>query len=100
MAYGMSYEDYWHGDLEAYYFYRKKHEREMAQRNQEMYMQGLYNYAAFQAVMASFGYALGGGKGAKPDGYLENPIPVTKLEEEIDKQRKAEKTKRWFKAQK
>lgn len=100
MAYGMSYEEYWHGDLEAYRFYREKHEREMAQKNEQMYMQGLYNYLAFQSVISAFGYALGGGKGAKPQGYIENPIPVTELEREIDKRRKAEKTRQWFKAQK
>jgi hypothetical protein len=60
-----------------------------------MYMQGLYNFKAFKAVIDSFAWGLNGGKGARPDSYLNYPIPITEAEKEAEKQRNIVKTLAW-----
>ena len=65
----------------------------MESRNYELWLQGLYN---FRAVSAALAMAFWNRKGKKPEGYLENPIPITEREKEADKQRRIEKTLEFF----
>lgn len=94
MALGMSYDEYWNGDPSAVRAYLLAEEYRKAMRNEEMWRQGLYNYGAVKAVIEAFGWGLGGGKGAKPKPYLDNPIPVTDIEKEAEKKRKIAHTLR------
>jgi len=91
----MSYEQYWERDPYLIKAYREAHELRRAQKNQELYMQGLYNYEAFRSVMDMFSWGLGGCKGSKPATYREYPIAITEREREAEKQRAIDKTLAW-----
>ena len=100
MSIGVPYDEYWYGDYTRLKFYYKawemKSTREVEMNNQSAYLAGLYNYNAFSAVMAAFGWALGGKKGHKPDGYMQHPIAITENEKKAEKERNARKTIEWF----
>jgi hypothetical protein len=91
----MSYEQYWERDPYLVRAYQEAHELYREQKNQEMYMQGLYNFDAFRAVIDMFSWGLGGKKGAKPSPYRDYPIPVTEREKKAEKQRAIAKTLAW-----
>lgn len=77
MTYGMSYEEFWHGKPILAAWYREKHLIEIEQRNQELWMQGLY---IFDAVAV----ALNNGFSKKKMKYISEPIRITpKSEEEL-----------------
>lgn len=87
MSYGMTYNQYWHGDpwsLKSYreaYFLRNRHENEM------MWIQGLYTLNALSVVI---GNAFSK-KGTPPRKYLEKPLdifPKTEAEEEAEMEQK------------
>ena len=95
LSIGMTYNDFWHGDIRQMRYYRDAWERKRANTNEELWLQGLYNYRAFKAVMEMFSYGLAGGKGKKPEGYCDRPQPITELEKEAEKKRRIEHTLRW-----
>lgn len=76
MLYGMSYEEFWHGQPILARFYREKHRLEIEQINQELWLQGLYIFDAVGVVMQnSFS--------KKKAKYLEKPLDLfPKTEEE------------------
>jgi len=92
MAIGVPYHEYWYGDPTQLQYYVQAHELRNEQRNQEMWLQGLYNYRAFESVIAMFSWGLGGKKGEKPDGYIDKPIRMTE-KTEAEKQADAEKAR-------
>ena len=94
LSIGMPYDLYWNGDPWAVRAYAKAEEERKARNNHEQWMQGMYNYGAFKAVIEAFAWGLGGGKGAKPKPYMDNPIPVTEMEREEEKRRRIEHTLR------
>lgn len=96
MHIGMTYEQYWNADPYLTIYYRKAHRIKMEEQNQLMWMQGAYNYRAFEAVIGMFSYGLGGKKGRKPEGYIKKPLDIFGKDEEkpptqseIDKTRKS-----------
>lgn len=97
LSIGMSAYEYWEGDPYIVKSYQKAHELKIEMRNQEMWLQGLYNYQATKSALEAFGYALAGGKGSKPKGYIEYPLPVTEREKKEARKREVEKTISWFK---
>lgn len=56
MSWGMSYNDYWHGDLEMADYYveaaLKKQEDDLAMQDIIAYRQGVYNLIALRNVMS------------------------------------------------
>jgi len=68
--------EYWEGDPYLVRVYKRAHELRNEQRNQEMWLQGLYNCKAFDAVINMFSWGLNGKKGAKPNGYIEKPVDL------------------------
>ena len=100
MSIGVPYDEYWYGDYTRLKFYYKAWElkttREVEMNNQSAYLAGLYNYNAFSSVMAAFGWALGGKKGSKPDGYMQHPIAITENEKRAEQERNAQRTIEWF----
>lgn len=88
----MTAEEYWHGDPYLVKFYREANELRREVINQDMWLQGLYNYNAFNAVMETFSYGLSGKKGSRPKGYMQYPIAITEREKEAEKQRKIKHT--------
>ena len=94
----MTYEQFWLDDPYLVKAYEKAHELRNQQRNQEMWFQGLYNYRAFSSVLAQFSHAMSGGKGSKPEGYLEEPIPLTEEEQKAAQERKQQRALAWAEA--
>lgn len=95
MSLGISYDEFWHGDYCKFKYYVKKHEYDTEDINTKLWLQGMYNYKAFEAVMNAFSYGMSGGKGKKPNGYMEYPHPFTEREKAAEKQRKIEHTLRF-----
>ena len=90
LSIGMSYDQYWKGDVwlaKHYYLaYKQKMEREQMFRNQNAWLQGLYFYEALldvSPIMHAFAP-----KGTKPLPYRDKPIPITQEEIENDEQEK------------
>lgn len=92
---GMTLAQFW--DKSPYWavYVRKSYALQRQEHNQEMWWQGFYVYHAFGAVMAEFSYGLSGRKGAKPKGYLKQPIPITTREKDDEKQRRIKHTLEW-----
>lgn len=92
----MTFNEYWHGESRLVDIYKEANELKKIKRNQELWLQGLYNYKAFTSVMNMFAYGLNGNKGKRPDGYCEQPLPITETEQQWAKQQRIEATKRFF----
>lgn len=83
----MSYEQFWYGEPRLVIAYVKANRLRIQQRNEEMWLQGLYVYNAFGTVMSNAFKD----KGGTPSKYLEKPIEIfpqkKDTEEEIMEQR-------------
>lgn len=86
LAIGMSLDEYWCASPHLVRYYREAHKLSVEQRNQELWLQGLYIYNAFSVVLAN----AFGKKGGKRHNYLEKPI---NLFEFTHKQEEAERVK-------
>ena len=51
MMYGMTYDEFWHESLDRLEAYWQKRQFEIEAKNQEMWLQGLYNRAAIGAAL-------------------------------------------------
>lgn len=71
--------EFWEGDPWLVQGYRKAHDLRNEQRNQEMWLQGLYIHEAVAVAIAN---AFGKKKGQKPEKYLTKPIRITPLTEQ------------------
>jgi len=98
MAIGMSYDEFWNGEPELAAIYREAHVIRNEIKNQELWLQGLYNYRAFASVVESLALSFAGGKGSKASRYPEQPIPLTEKELEDRKRQSIEKTLSWVKS--
>lgn len=91
----MTPEQFWEQDVWLAYSYKKAHLISVEQRNQELWMQGLYNFNAFSTVIQN----LVAKKGQAPQKYLDKPIritPMTEQEREEEKRKAVEKTLAFF----
>ena len=93
MSWGMSWEQFWHGDCEAAKHFRKAAKLRERQRDYELWLQGLY---VREAVLASIGNAYLE-KGKEPFTYPDEPYsfsakpdgkPITEEELEDRKHKK------------
>lgn len=82
MSIGMTYDEFWEGDCVLPKYYREAHEYRNTQKNQELWMQGLYIHEAVAVVVSN---ALKK-KGASSAKYPEKPHPITKLEQQYEKE--------------
>ncbi len=90
MSYGMSYDEFWHGEAYRTRYYREMHKLKVRQKDEEMWMQGMYIYEALcdvSPILHAFSK-----KGTKPLPYAEKPymssLPdiKTKAEKEQEKE--------------
>ena len=86
MAYGMTYDEFWKGNPKMVIAYRKAHELDIKRRNEEMWLQGLYNFHAFSTALSNLHFD---GKHHKPNKYIEKPIDLFEKTED-EKQNEAE----------
>lgn len=84
LAIGMTYDQYWNDDCMLVKYYRKaeeiKNKQRNEQKNDEMWLQGLYIYDALckvSPVLHAFAKP-----GTKPIPYNDKPYPMTKEESE------------------
>ena len=94
----MSVDEFWDGEPILAKVYREAHEMRNEIRNQELWMQGLYNYRAFSSVIESLAYGFSGGKGSKPSKYPERPYPLSEHDKEQELERNKKRTLDWVQA--
>lgn len=78
MSIGMSYDEFWNGDVSMVKAYRKENELRDKRRNQELWLQGLYVYEALCDASALFRFTMK--KSIKPEPYPKEPFPITAAE--------------------
>lgn len=79
LQYGMTYDEFWHGDPWMVRAYRKKWKLQLQKENRDMWQQGLYFYDAISSALSGFS--------KKPRGYMDKPLPTfpqTKAEREAE----------------
>lgn len=86
LSYGMTYDQFWDGDISAHKAYREAEKMRTRKRNQEMWLQGMYIYEALIDV-AQYNKAF---SKAKPRPYLKEPYDLF----EEDKRRREEEEAR------
>ena len=89
MAYGMTYDEFWNCNPERYIAYRKVHELDIKRRNEELWLQGLYNFTAISTALSNIHLD---GKKHKVNKYLEKPIDLFE-KTEYEKEREAEQAR-------
>lgn len=106
MSYGMSYDEYWHGDAYVVKFYKEAHRLKLQAQDENNWMQGMYVYEAIldcSPILHAFSK-----KGTKPLQYSEKPYLADRLKEktkeEIEQEKETERLKfiiqmnNWFQA--
>lgn len=87
MTFGMTYEQYWHGDPCAVIAYREAFKLKRRMENENMWLQGLYFCNALESV-------IGTAFGKKRIKYIQEPLdiyPKTKEEVEMENAEKKKK---------
>lgn len=93
MFYGMSPEEYWNGDPNLAVAYRDLHRLKTDEKNNEMWLQGLYIH---EAISVSIARQINGDKKVE---YSKEPYqirPLTEKEKEAKKKDEAEKERQKF----
>ena len=96
MSYGMSYDEYWYESPYRAKFYRQAKEIEIKQKDEEMWMQGVYIYDALcrvSPILHAFSKS-----GTKPLPYPTKPY-LSELEEQNKIDEEKEKENERLKAQ-
>lgn len=95
LSIGMTARQFWEQDVWLAKAYRDANTLSIERRNQELWLQGLYN---FNAVSTALGNAFSG-KGKKAHTYIEKPIrltPLTKAEREAEARKEWQRTADYF----
>ena len=99
MSIGMTYEEYWKKDCWLAQYYLRAYQIKKEQKNEEMWLQGLYIYEALcdvSPILQPFSK-----KGTKPHKYPEKPYSLfdkTEKEKEEEVTQEREKAVNFFKA--
>ena len=83
MAMGMSYDDFWHGDVRMVKAYRQAYRLKKQISSSEQHMMGLYVYHAICDASPLFAF-----KPQDPIRYLDEPFPIDEKEVRERKERK------------
>jgi hypothetical protein len=101
MSIGMSYDDFWNGDVSMVKAYRKAYELQEKRRNQELWLQGMYFYEALCDASPLFRFTMKKGT-IKPEPYIKEPYPISAAEvrerEELEARKNEERIKAKFAA--
>lgn len=92
MLYGMTYEQFWHGDPWMAKAYKEKHILERKQKNEELWVNGMYQLSALNV-------ALHNAFDKHKIKYLEKPFdifPKTEAEKEEEKMLQRQKLIDWL----
>lgn len=85
LAYGMTYEQFWDGDVSAHKAFREAHKLKLTEQNQLLWLQGAYIYEALLDVTP---YLKAFSK-AKPQPYAKEPYDLFKAQREAREEREA-----------
>ncbi len=88
MSIGMSYDDFWNGDVQMVKAYRKANELHDRRRNEELWLQGRYFYDALCAASPLYRFTMKKGM-IKPEPYTKEPYPITHAELQERQEREA-----------
>ena len=98
LSIGMTYKQFWEDDPSLAKYYREAHELSNRQRNQELWLQGIYICDAMNATVGN----MLSKKSARKIQYPDKPYPITETElrqkQQAEKQEKIEKMKTAFMA--
>lgn len=93
MSYGMTYEQFWEGDVCAHKAFREAEKIRIRRQNEQAHLQGAYIYEALAAVAPLFR----GMKPSKPQPYRKEPYDMfaedAKRREEEEEKSRYEKIK-------
>ncbi len=98
MSIGMTYDEFWHGDVCMVRAYRKAQELRDRRRNQELWLQGMYIYEALCDVSPLFRFSMQKGT-IKPEPYVKEPYPISAAEQAEREAREAKKKEERLKAE-
>ncbi len=90
MSIGMSYDEFWNGNVSMVEAYRKANELRDKRRNQELWLQGRYFYEALCDASPLFRFTMK--KTIKPEPYMKEPLPITA--EEVREREERERLER------
>lgn len=79
MSIGMSYDEFWNGDVSAVRAYRKANELRDKRMNENLWLQGRYFYDALCAASPLYRFTMKKGI-VKPEPYIKEPYPITEAE--------------------
>lgn len=79
LAMGMTYDEFWNGELSLVRDYRKAYDIRLHEEESARHRQGAYIYDALLAVAPVFRANLSGGE-VKPGKYPDRPYPITEEE--------------------
>lgn len=68
----MTYEQFWYGEADLVIPYRKAHRLKIQQKNEELWLQGLYIYNAFGVVISNAFSE----RGSNKQKYIEKPLEI------------------------
>lgn len=101
MSIGMSYDEFWNGDVSMVKAYRKANELRDKRRNFELWLSGMYVYEALCDASPLFRFTMKKGS-IKPEPYVKEPYPITEAEvrerEELEAKQREERLKAEFAA--
>jgi len=95
LAIGMPYDLFWNGDPILAKVYREAHEYSNRQKNQEMWMQGIYFLKGLQTVAEKVASGLSGKSSSRTSEYPQEPIPITEEEQKEALERNKQRTLAW-----
>ena len=87
ISFGMTYDQFWNGDVEMAKAYREAHEISLDEQNDLMWLNGMYVYNAIAALAPAL-KAFAKGR-AKP--YLEHPLGYEEKQRRIEKENRQKK---------
>lgn len=98
MSIGMSYDEFWNQDVTLVRVYLKAKELRDKQRNQELWLQGLYVYEALCDASPLLRFTMRKGS-IQPNPYVAEPYPMTELEVKAREERELRKKEERLKAE-
>lgn len=88
MSYGMTYDEFWYEEAYRTKFYLDSHKLKVKQKDEEMWMQGMYIYEALcdvSPILHAFSK-----KGTKPLPYSEKPYMYSNNEQQVEQDKEQE----------
>ena len=83
LSIGMTYDQYWHEDVDLVVYYRKAEKHRRNKQNTEAWLQGMYIYDAIGTVIYN---AFGRKRGQQAQSYVSQPYAIN--QEEVEEEKK------------